>query len=229
MAQEILNKRKTGCLMPLALYVTAVTAMYFITLPAEVTDDELEVREGLQYTTRDQPNRSQAQVELANQDSPEIVVAFFDPLVTYTQLVGVPRQREADSVAVRAGRDLFSAIGCSGCHVATLETGESKLEELSGQRFHPFTDLLLHDLGDGLADHRPDFVATGREWRTPPLWGIGLTEQVSGFGFYLHDGRARSVEEAILWHGGEAAPAGDAFRGFGKEARLNLLAFLASI
>ncbi len=170
-----------------------------------------------------------AQLAAAVLDSPEIVAAFFDPLVTYTQLVGVPRQRDPDSVAVRAGRDLFSAIGCAGCHVTTLETGNGGREELSGQRIHPFTDLLLHDLGAGLADHRHDFLASGQEWRTAPLWGIGLTRQVSGFEFFLHDGRARSIEEAILWHGGEAETAGEAFRNLDQDARRNLLAFLGSI
>lgn len=162
-------------------------------------------------------------------DSPEIVAAFFDPLVTYTQLVAVPRQRDPDSAAVQAGRELFSAIGCAGCHVTTLETGDDGLEELSGQSIHPFTDLLLHDLGAGLADQRPDFLASGQEWRTPPLWGIGLTRQVSGFEFFLHDGRARSVEEAVLWHGGEAEAASEAFRHLDKDARGKLLTFLDSI
>ncbi|MGI9309458.1 MAG: di-heme oxidoredictase family protein [Gammaproteobacteria bacterium] len=165
--------------------------------------------------------------EVAN--PPEIVSSFFIPLLRYTQLVAVPGQRAADAKNVRAGTELFIDIGCAGCHVMTMRTGTSELEELANQTFHPFTDLLLHDMGPGLADHRHDFLASGREWRTAPLWGIGLTQEVGGFEFYLHDGRARSLEEAILWHGGEAEAAKETFRGLDKGAREQLIAFLKSI
>jgi CxxC motif-containing protein (DUF1111 family) len=124
---------------------------------------------------------------------------------------------------------MFNAIGCSNCHRQTLVTGDSELEELANQTIHAFTDLLLHDLGPGLADHRHDFLATGREWRTAPLWGIGLTLDVSGFEAYLHDGRARTLAEAILWHGGEAEPVREAFRALNEAQRDELLAFLQSI
>ena len=161
--------------------------------------------------------------------SPEIMASFFDPLVRYTQLVGVPMQRDAGAPEVVAGQTLFNAIGCSGCHRQTLVTGDSELAELANQTIHPFTDLLLHDLGMGLADHRHDFLANGREWRTPPLWGIGLTLDVSGFEAYLHDGRARTLSEAILWHGGEAESQREAFRTLSEAQRDELLAFLQSI
>jgi len=170
-----------------------------------------------------------AQVAADVADSPEIMASFFDPLVRYTQLVGVPRQRDADTPKVLAGLSMFNAIGCSNCHRPTLVTGDSELEELANQTIHPFTDLLLHDLGLGLADHRHDFLATGREWRTAPLWGIGLTLDVSGFEAYLHDGRARTLSEAILWHGGEAEPVREAFRALNEAQRDELLAFLQSI
>jgi CxxC motif-containing protein (DUF1111 family) len=101
--------------------------------------------------------------------------------------------------------------------------------ELSRQTIRPYTDMLLHDMGDGLADNRPDFLATGREWRTPPLWGIGLIETVNGHTNYLHDGRARNLSEAILWHGGEAEPAKQLFAGMSKADRDALLAFLNSL
>ena len=161
--------------------------------------------------------------------SPEIVPSFFVPLTRYTQLVAVPRQRNPDNNNVQAGAKLFTGIGCSGCHAPVLQTGEHELAELTGQTIHPFTDLLLHDMGPGLADGRPDFLADGQEWRTAPLWGIGLTHEVAGFEFYLHDGRARNLAEAILWHGGEAAVASQRFRALGKEQRAQLIAFLESI
>jgi CxxC motif-containing protein (DUF1111 family) len=103
------------------------------------------------------------------------------------------------------------------------------LPQLAAQTIRPYTDLLLHDMGEGLADGRPDFLATGREWRTPPLWGIGLSKTVNGAGAFLHDGRARDFIEAILWHGGEAEASRDAFRGMPKRDRDALLAFLQSL
>ena len=127
------------------------------------------------------------------------------------------------------GEAMFRSIGCSGCHMPTMVTAESPVAELSEQVIHPFTDLLLHDMGEGLADNRPDFSATGREWRTQPLWGIGLTEDVGAFNLHLHDGRARSLSEAILWHGGEAEGPREAFRNLPAERRGDLLAFLGSL
>ena len=130
---------------------------------------------------------------------------------------------------MQAGEVLFRAIGCSGCHIPTLETGQGPLDAISNQRIHPFTDLLVHDMGEGLSDNRPDFEASGSEWRTPALWGIGLTHDVSDFHLYLHDGRARSLTEAILWHGGEAAGRREAFLNISKDQRDDLLAFLGSL
>ena len=101
--------------------------------------------------------------------------------------------------------------------------------ELSNQTIHPYTDLLLHDMGPGLADGRPDFEATGSEWRTPPLWGLGLSNVIDGYLFLLHDGRARDFAEAILWHDGQAAPAREAFRDLPKSDRDALVAFLTSL
>jgi CxxC motif-containing protein (DUF1111 family) len=110
-----------------------------------------------------------------------------------------------------------------------VETGDSPIEELANQTIHPYTDLLLHDMGPGLADGRPDFGASGSEWRTPPLWGIGLVETVNGHTRFLHDGRARSLEEAILWHGGEAEAARLAFTELSEEELDALLAFLQDL
>jgi CxxC motif-containing protein (DUF1111 family) len=130
---------------------------------------------------------------------------------------------------VRRGEAAFAALGCASCHAPVLETGPHALEALNHRTIHPYTDLLLHDMGDGLADGRPDGEATGREWRTPPLWGIGLAEAVAGRAFYLHDGRARSLTEAVLWHGGLAQASRDSFRDLPPEARADLIAFLASL
>ncbi|MDF2692608.1 MAG: putative thiol oxidoreductase with 2 cytochrome c heme-binding site, partial [Labilithrix sp.] len=120
--------------------------------------------------------------------------------------------------------------GCSSCHVPRYQTraGED-VGLLSNQTIWPYTDLLLHDMGDALADGRPDYEATGGEWRTPPLWGLGLQTTVSHHDRLLHDGRARGPAEAILWHGGEAASAAAAFRGMNADERSALLAFLNSL
>lgn len=127
------------------------------------------------------------------------------------------------------GQDLFDAFHCSGCHVATLHTGDADPPVLANQTIHPYTDLLVHDMGDGLADNRPDFGADGRSWRTTPLWGLGLVQVVSPQATFLHDGRARTIEEAILWHGGEAMAAREDFRTASRDDRLALLAFLSSL
>jgi len=162
-------------------------------------------------------------------DPPELLGSFFDPLVRYTQLIAVPRQRKGDTPEVRRGFGIFRDSGCATCHMPTLVTGETEVVELADQVIHPFSDLLIHDMGAGLADDRPDFLASGAEWRTAPLWGIGLTETVSGFTSFLHDGRARSLTEAILWHGGEAAVAQARFRDLSESKRDELIAFLESL
>ncbi len=161
--------------------------------------------------------------------TPEIVPEIFDPLILYMMMLGVPQQRDADNPAVQRGEQLFRGIGCTGCHMPTQVTGDDTLPALRDQVFHPFTDLLVHDMGEGLADNRPDFGASGSEWRTAPLWGIGLTYDVGAFNFHLHDGRARSISEAILWHGGEAEGRREAFRNMSKGQREDLLAFLGSL
>jgi CxxC motif-containing protein (DUF1111 family) len=148
-------------------------------------------------------------------------------LEAYVKTLAVPARRAPDAPAVRRGRALFQAAGCGACHVPTHVTGvDPRFPELAGLTIHPYTDLLLHDLGPGLADGRPDGQATGSEWRTPPLWGLGLLRAVSGHTFLLHDGRARDAAEAILWHGGEAAAAREFFRRLPAVDRAALLAFL---
>jgi CxxC motif-containing protein (DUF1111 family) len=163
---------------------------------------------------------------------PEMGFDLFLRLTVFSRLVAVPAQRDADAPAVRRGERAFRDIGCASCHMPTLIAGKANdgvKPEFAGQVFHPFTDLLVHDMGEGLADGRPDFLATGSEWRTTPLWGIGLTEAVNGHTFFLHDGRARNLAEAILWHGGEAHAAKERFRSLPAPGRADLLAFLNSL
>jgi CxxC motif-containing protein (DUF1111 family) len=153
-----------------------------------------------------------------------------DPLVFYLRALGVPaRRRVTDRVVVR-GERLFTELGCSDCHRPRLSTGHMDgWPELSGQTIGAFTDLLLHDMGPGLADGVVELGAVGSEWRTPPLWGLGLLRTVSGEVRLLHDGRARSPEEAILWHGGEAEAAGQRFRELPRTDRNAMIRFLDSL
>jgi len=167
---------------------------------------------------------------LPNGGTPELSDHLFDRVVLYTQTLAVPARRLLQDPDVLQGETLFTQINCSACHTPTLHTGpDHPLEELRSQTIHPYTDLLLHDMGEDLADHRPDFLATGNEWRTQPLWGIGLNGEVNGHTFYLHDGRARTLTEAILWHGGEALASRQAFEKLTKPGRTALLAFLSSL
>jgi CxxC motif-containing protein (DUF1111 family) len=154
---------------------------------------------------------------------------FLDKMTLYTRLLAVPAQRSPNDPQVVRGAEVFEKLGCPACHVSTLKTGAAAFPELENQTFHPFTDLLLHDMGEALADGRPDFEATGSEWRTPPLWGLGLIQAVNGHDRLLHDGRARGFAEAILWHGGEAETAKEAFRNAAKAGRDALAAFLGSL
>jgi CxxC motif-containing protein (DUF1111 family) len=164
-----------------------------------------------------------------NGGSPEISADIFDQVVFYSRTLAVPARRDLKDPGVRNGAIIFSDLGCAACHRSGQTTGESDIEALTDQVIYPFTDLLLHDMGPGLADHKPDAGATGTEWRTPPLWGLGLTETINGHLNFLHDGRARSVEEAVLWHGGEASAAADGFKTLDAEQRGELIDFLQSL
>lgn len=148
----------------------------------------------------------------------------------YVQTLAVPAMRNVDDERVRLGARLFVQIDCAACHTPRHVTGQDhSIPALRDQTIYPYTDLLLHDMGEGLADNRPDGEATGREWRTAPLWGIGLVEVVNGHTYFLHDGRARSIEEAILWHGGEAEGSRESFMQLSREDREALLQFLRSL
>ncbi len=150
-------------------------------------------------------------------------------VTVYVQTLGVPARASTEEPTIRRGERLFRELGCASCHVETLQTGDHPIGALTNQEIHPYTDLLLHDMGPGLADGRPDFQASGAEWRTPPLWGLGLTQAVQAGATLLHDGRARTIEEAIVWHDGEAARATERFRLLPAASRAALLAFLGSL
>ena len=185
---------------------------------------------GITSPLRPGPTCTASQADcLASPDGgdPEISAGLFDDVVFYVQTLAVPAARGYPGR--ERGAELFFAAGCHQCHAPRHETGRHAVPALSNQLIFPYTDLLLHDMGPGLADGRPHFQASGSEWRTPPLWGIGLTETVNGHTRFLHDGRARNLEEAILWHGGEAEPAKQAFRSMSAEDRAALIEFLESL
>jgi CxxC motif-containing protein (DUF1111 family) len=160
---------------------------------------------------------------------PELSDQQLDDIQFYLTALAVP-QAEAPDQALQRGAALFSQAQCIACHSDQLRTGQSASIGLLNQRsISPYTDLLLHDMGEGLADHRPDFAANGREWRTPPLWGIGLAKKVHPDAGFLHDGRARNLQEAILWHDGEGKTAKQRYMSFSKQERAWLLLFLESL
>lgn len=151
-------------------------------------------------------------------------------IAIYLRLAGVPKARSQETPSVLAGKEIFQRLKCDSCHKMSVTTGAHADPELSAQTIHPFTDLLLHDMGPGLADGWNEFSAKGREWRTTPLWGLGFLKQLGTKKLvYLHDGRARTLEEAILWHGGEASASQKAFVALPKTDRRSLIDFLNSL
>jgi CxxC motif-containing protein (DUF1111 family) len=182
--------------------------------------------------------------DAASTTAPQLTDTDLDHIQSYLRGLSVPPRRNYEDPKAIAGKQIFEAVGCVKCHVQNLVTATTAaLPELRGIDIQPFTDLLLHDMGDGLADDAPveEGTATGREWRTPPLWGNGtgmavMKPAIDAFdpnnhpppgGAYLHDGRARSITEAILWHGGEALPMKNAFVGLSAAQREQLLAYVA--
>jgi CxxC motif-containing protein (DUF1111 family) len=148
----------------------------------------------------------------------------------YIKTLAVPGRRNAGDETVLKGKQLFNRIGCAKCHVTSFTTATDMTSpETSNQRIFPYTDLLLHDMGTELADNRPDYNASGNEWRTPPLWGIGLTQTVNGHNNFLHDGRARNLTEAIMWHHGEGDKAKENYANLTRQDREAILKFLGSL
>ena len=167
------------------------------------------------------------QARLGETEAPDPVM---DLVTFYSKNLAVPARRNVDDPTVLRGKELFYGTGCTSCHTPKYVTRRDTDDKAQAfQLIWPYSDFLLHDMGDGLADGQQVGVANGREWRTPPLWGIGLTETVNGHTFFLHDGRARNLTEAILWHGGEAQAARDAFAAMERDDRDALLAFLESL
>ena len=165
-----------------------------------------------------------------NGGTPELTDEQLRKIVTYMQSLAVPVRRSVDAPSVVQGKNLFKQLNCQGCHRIEMTTSnQSVISSLNNQKIRPYTDLLLHDMGNELADNRPDFLATGNEWRTPPLWGIGLIKSINKHTFLLHDGRARNAEEAILWHGGEGEKSKNEFKKLSKSEREALLVFLESL
>jgi CxxC motif-containing protein (DUF1111 family) len=162
--------------------------------------------------------------------APEVDSATLAAVTFYVRTLAVPARRDISDPTVERGEKLFGNLHCNVCHAPDMKSGTLPgVPEASGQAIHPYTDLLIHDMGDGLADGRPDFLASGNEWRTPPLWGIGLTETVSGHTLFLHDGRARGFEEAILWHGGEGEKSKRDFMRLERSDRDALVRFIQSL
>ncbi len=168
-------------------------------------------------------------IALASERKPKVIDREINGITFYVSHLAPPPPRGEGDMRLPRGAALFMQAGCAACHRPTLATGDDPDPDLAHRTLHPYTDLLLHDMGDGLADGRSEFAASGSDWRTPPLWGIGLLRVVSGHEFLLHDGRARGPAEAILWHGGEAESAKEAFRHMSAEDRAALIAFLEAL
>ncbi len=159
----------------------------------------------------------------------DLTASIVESIANFIKGLAVPAPRNLEDAQVQQGRQLFYDIGCSNCHTPQLQTGTSTWPELSNQIIFPYTDLLLHDLGEGLADGRPDFSASANEWRTPPLWGIGLTKIVNPNATFLHDGRANTLEQAILWHSGEAYWTRNSFVALNVSEREAIIKFLEAL
>ena len=165
-----------------------------------------------------------------NNYRPEVAPSRLNSIALYLHALAVPAPRKVDDAAVKTGRELFARANCSVCHLPESRTGDkAEFAPAANLVIHAYTDLLLHDMGDELADGRPDFKAGGAEWRTAPLWGLGLLPVVSGHSELLHDGRARNVIEAILWHGGQAKAARESFKAMSREDRAALVKFVESL
>ena len=176
------------------------------------------------------PTAQEACLAAPNGGEPEVPDERLQKVAVYLQTLAVPAMRNTEDETVQQGARLFVQSQFTACHTTRYETGDTHaVEPLRSQVIFPFTDLLLHDMGPGLADNRPEAQASGSEWRTPPLWGIGLVETVNGHTMFLHDGRARSLEEAILWHGGEARQALMLFMNLTAEERNAIIKFLESL
>ncbi len=165
-----------------------------------------------------------------NPVEPEVSNRTIHDVVFYLKTLKAPKRRNTDDPKVKKGAEIFRSVGCAKCHKPTLETGPSPIDVLDRKTFHPYTDLLLHDMGPELDDGYAEGNALSSEWRTPPLWGLGLSKKAQGGElFLLHDGRAHSIREAILAHGGEAEGSRQSFEKLSSSKKERLIAFLRSL
>ena len=178
---------------------------------------------------KNETTHGQSQSDNLN-DDPELPDSILNAVKFYVQTLKAPARRNVTKPEVLRGKELFAQAKCQNCHKADFRTAVNvAFPAMSNQYIHPYTDLLLHDMGDGLADNRTDFRADGNEWRTTPLWGVGLLETVNYPAFYLHDGRARTLVEAVMWHDGEAKSSIDFVKQLSTSDRKALFAFLKSL
>lgn len=176
------------------------------------------------------PSPQQDCMDAANGGEPEVTDTQLEKMLFYQAHLAVPNRRNYKDDAVLKGKVLFNELNCIGCHAINQVTGTNgETSFLENVTIKPYSDFLLHDMGDDLADNRTDFLANGNEWRTQPLWGIGLISTVNDHTFLLHDGRARNVEEAILWHGGEASESKENFKKLSSEERQQVISFINSL
>ncbi len=177
------------------------------------------------------PSPQQDCYNAPNGGDPEVTDKQLDRVLFYQSSLAVPKRRNYKEQDVLNGKVLFNELNCIACHATNLKTSNSYPDNplLEGKNIRPYSDFLLHDMGEGLADHRPDFLADGSEWRTQPLWGIGLINTVNKHTFLLHDGRARNIEEAILWHGGEAENSKQNFKNLSETQRNEVIRFIESL
>ena len=162
-------------------------------------------------------------------DDPELADNILQRVALYCKTLAVPAPRDITDNNVRRGAKIFEQLDCAKCHIPKMQTGSSSISVLANQTIFPYSDMLLHDMGDDLADNRTDFLASGNEWKTRPLWGIGLTNVVNNHTNFLHDGRAKNITEAILWHGGEAQNSKNKFKQLSTKDRNDLLKFINSL
>lgn len=173
--------------------------------------------------------KGQANCNSGTQEKLDLEDDLLNLLNFYVETVAVPATRNIKHKDFTAGKMIFTKLKCSSCHVPSYTTSSHPIKELTSQKIFPYSDFLLHDMGEGLADNRTEFDATGQEWRTAPLWGLGLTQIVNSNAKFLHDGRANTIEEAILWHGGEAEKSQKEYLKLSKTEREQLLFFLNSL
>jgi CxxC motif-containing protein (DUF1111 family) len=183
------------------------------------------------YIFNQESSYGQSQYKVIPGDpNPELSDSLLYAVKYYVQTLAVPARRDVNDPKVLQGQKIFTAAKCATCHMPVLTTGTNvAAPEVSGQTIFPYTDLLLHDMGPDLADNRPEYQATGRQYRTAPLWGIGLTQLINPNGHFMHDGRARTIMEAIMWHGGEASGAKNYVQHLSQADRDALLAFINSL